>query len=219
MEYSDPFTKLVTGFLSDSLLPSKSSNSGYLPPSVPWDWVIQADELRGSALPVALIVCRHSAMADSARRANKIGLELGEDLGLGRIAVKDGLERLEAGGLVILDKKAGRKAVVKIQGCGNRVTKPRLGIPIPWTWVCKAAQCPTPALVVGLAAWRFASRKTLDSNFTIPLEGSTRKAKSLRRGARDLQANGLLDLQPSLPDCIRGKIRPKTDAIDRGKFE
>ena len=207
----DAFSDLKTGFLDGSLIPVATRPSIYLPPDVPWHWLVQADELRGSALPVSLMLLRMDSMAKSKGRVTKIGYDSGEVFCLGRIAVKEALDRLVAGGLISVEKRPGCKVLVKVRelkiGEGSPQKALLIGKPIPWGWVCEAAKAPTPSLIIGLAAWRYASRRNWEANIAInPLEGSTRSAKSLRRGARELQSRGLLCVLPSAPGFIRVKI-------------
>jgi len=207
----DPFSDLKTGFLDESLLPVTTHPANYLPPDAPWHWLVQADELRGSALPVSLVAFRMESMTQPHGYLTKIGYDSGEEFSLGRIAVKEALDRLVAGGLISVEKRPGCKVVVKVRelkiGEGTPQKALFIGKPIPWGWVCEAAKAPTPSLIIGLAAWRYASRRNWEANIAInPLEGSTRSAKSLRRGARELQSRGLLCVLPSAPGFIRVKI-------------
>ena len=98
MTSDDAFSDLKTGFLDGSLIPVATRPSIYLPPDAPWHWLVQADELRGSALPVSLMLLRMDSMAKSKGRVTKVGYDSGEEFCLGRIAVKEALDRLLAGG-------------------------------------------------------------------------------------------------------------------------
>ena len=132
-------------FLDESLNSCRNSPL-YLPPDAPWHWLVQADELRGSALPVSLLLLRMDSMAKSKGRVTKIGYDSGEEFSLGRIAVKEALDRLVAGGLISVEKRPGCKVVVKVRelevGEGTPQKALLIGKPIPWGGFAKPRKLP-----------------------------------------------------------------------------
>jgi hypothetical protein len=197
---SDPFADLITGF--PDCVPSESKPDSvvplhYLPSHLPWSWLTRADALGGSALAVGLIVFRNRSRTAPTDWPNRVGLEAGEPLGIGRRAVRLALTRLAETGLIEVESRLGRKAVVKIIDVPTPNDKPQFIFPrIPLDWIGLAARCPSPGLLLGLAAWRFGhmTREQGVSRFRIaPLEGSTRSTASLRLGLAGLEKAGLIE--------------------------
>lgn len=216
----DPFSNLQTGFPAEStsarVHPGRVSEKT-LPAKMPWLWLTRADELGGSALAVGLLALRNRAMTAPYGWPNRVGLESGEVMGVGRWAVRDGLKRLAAGGLIRYELAPGSKAVVEIlkhepetepeSSWIEYSSKSQFIFPrIPLAWINRAALCPTPALLLGLAAWRYDHMTKIagESRFALnPLAGSTRSTSALRRGLVALESAGLVELM----DAPRGFAR------------
>lgn len=221
----DPFGSLESGFPEKVPKPVRPLKIGYLPAQSPWLWLARADELGGSALAVGLIALRNHARTSPYGWPNRVGLDSGEPLGLGRRAVRQGLKRLADGGLIEVDTKAGRKPVVTIQDYPPALPDepPQyIHYRVPWPWICRATRCPTPALIVGLAAWRFdyMTRERGVSRFQIdPLSGSTRAAVALQRGLTALESAGLVELIDAPRGYARLRICKQIDTLKTGNSD
>lgn len=186
----------------------------FLPGNIPWYWLTRADQLGGSALPVALLVYRKDIMTKKNGRPNKIGHESGIPLGLGRSATRSGLKRLANGGLIELIRQPGSKVIVKIPKASldPPPNQKRLFIyqQIPWDWVCKAAQCSTPGLLTGLAAWKGLWLAQGDDSVKVrinPLSGSDRSPRELIRGFKAIEAAGLVEIIKMKAGVVTVRIR------------
>ena len=173
----------------------------FLPGNAPWDWLVAADELGGSALRLALVIYRKAVISRSSELTARVGLNDGEMFGMSSWGIREALNRLEDSGLVHVTRSPGRKAVVRIVLAGTTESDSQhrrfIRNPIPWGWLEKAARCTTPGLLVGLAVWRslYMSRSGDTTKIRIDhIEGSTRKAKELRRGLRALETAGLVQI-------------------------
>lgn len=222
----DPFSNLETGFPPERVHPpivATLKSEKTLPAKMPWYWLTRADELGGSALAVGLVVLRNHAMTAPYGWPNRVGLESGEIFGLGRKAVRHGLNRLADGGLIRYELKPGSKPVVDVlrvepakpgsDWLGHDLKLAFIFHRIPLDWISRAALCPTPALLAGLAAWRYDYMTDIpgESRFSIhPLAGSTRPGSAMKRGLVSLESAGLVELL----DAPRGYARLKI--IKRG---
>lgn len=173
----------------------------FFPGNSPWLWMTKADQLGGSSLPIALVIYRKQIMASAIGRQNKIGLESGEPFGVGRSATRDALERLTKAGLIKSSLKPGSKRIVTItqESLETLPGKKHLFIypQIPWDWICKAARCTTPGLLVGLAVWRafqMTPGEDLAQIRTDRLIESDRTAREIRRGMKALESSGLIEI-------------------------
>ena len=226
----DPFANLETSHPRDSVVKSgrvRLVPSRFLPARVPWEWLVLADNIGGSALAVGLIAFRNRARTAPYGWPNKIGLEAGADLGLGRWAIRNGINRLEKAGLIRVVWGSGKKAVVEILRekeqllVSDHPTEKDwkyqyIGPKIPWGWLCEAAQVPTPGLIFGLAAWRqeiFTFEPSISRVPINPLRGSNRSPKELKRGARDLDTAGLIELVEAQRNFVRVRILEQNSSV------
>lgn len=212
--------KLPYSGTKNGIIPQNPIPEEFLPGNIPWFWLTRADHLGGSALPVALLVYRKNIMTHKTGWSNKIGLESGLPMGLGRSATRNGLKRLAKGGLIELIRQPGSKPVVKI-------TKASLDPPpgqkrlfiyrqVPWDWVCRAAQCPTPGLLVGLAAWKglwLAQGDDVVKVCTNPLAGSERGTRELLRGFKAIEAAGLVKVVKIKAGIVTLRILSQADIL------
>ena len=220
---TDPFTGIESGFpltASSDRKPVRPVSDRYLPPKLPWAWLTHADFLGGSALAVGLIVHRNRAINAPFGWPNRVGLESGEPLGLGRKAVRLGLARLAETGLIRIEANAGRKAVVTILDLPTPDGRPQFVFPkIPLDWIGHAARTASPGLIVGLAAWRYDHMTQIpgESRFCIaPLLSSSRSTSSLTRGLAALEKAGLIERLPAPRGFARVRIVREPSG---GKFE
>ncbi len=219
----ESFNNLETSFpqdLAENQGKVRMVSSRFLPARVPWEWLLYADNIGGSALAVGLIILRNRARTAPYGWPNKIGLESGAELGAGRFAIRNGIKRLEDAGLIRVEWGVGKKAVVEILREREQLLasdQPSIkdwkyqyiGPRIPWEWLCKAAQVPTPGLIFGLAAWRhdvFTLEPSVSRVPINPLRGSNRSTKELKRGARVLDTAGLIELVETKGDFARVRI-------------
>jgi hypothetical protein len=82
------------------------SRGRFLRGPVPWEWIVQAARLRGSALSVGLMLWHKVGIA----RGQKVLFCLSQaaEMGLGKQAARRGLRALQAAGLVSVERKPGR---------------------------------------------------------------------------------------------------------------
>ncbi|MFM7593733.1 MAG: hypothetical protein ACKO85_18250, partial [Isosphaeraceae bacterium] len=114
---------------------------------------------------------------------------------------RQALDRLSEAGLIERRRDPGSKTLVKLT---QLAYEPPEGQPrryiykqIPWAWVCKAAKCPTPGLLVGLAVWKASCKPASESLVKIDLnqlEVPQRPTRSLLRGLKAIEAAGLVEL-------------------------
>lgn len=85
---------------------------GFVPP-IPWEWICKAARFSGKALQVALGLW----LLNGLRRGGKLKLHswVLEDLGVSSKRAGEALARLEAAGLVRVERKRGRLPVVEVQ--------------------------------------------------------------------------------------------------------
>jgi hypothetical protein len=209
----DPFADLVTGFPEVGPTQRKSHRAGsakFLHSKLPWAWLTHADALGGSALAVGLIVHRNRAINAPFGWPNRVGLESGEPLGLGRKAVRLGLARLAEAGLIRIEANAGRKAIVTILDVPTPEGRPQFIFPkIPLDWIGQAARTASPGLLVGLAAWRYDHMTDIpgESRFSIaPLQSSPRSTSALTRGLAALEKAGLIERLPAPRGFARVRV-------------
>ena len=209
----DPFADLETGFpdfIPSKAKPNRVASDRFLPSKLPWAWLTRADALGGSALAVGLVAFRNRARTAPYGWPNRVGLESGEVLGIGRWGVRQGLGRLAEAGLIRIEANAGRKAVVTILDVPTTDGRPQFVFPlIPLDWIAQAARTPSPGLLVGLAAWRYDHMTDIPGESRIciaPLQSSSRSTSSLARGLAALEKAGLIERLPAPRGFARVRI-------------
>jgi hypothetical protein len=89
---------------------------------IPWVWLCKANQLRGSALGVALALWYLAGLTSSKTMALTNGPL--RDLGIDRYAKRRGLAALESAGLVAVERKPGRNPVVTLREAADGEKKP-----------------------------------------------------------------------------------------------
>jgi hypothetical protein len=92
---------------------------------IPWVWLCKANQLRGSALGVALALWYLAGLTSSKTMALTNGPL--RDLGIDRYAKRRGLAALESAGLVAVERRRGRNPVVTLL---DVLAPPIAGIPV-----------------------------------------------------------------------------------------
>ena len=90
----------------------RSTTDLYFGGRVPWAWLAEAGRLPGKALQVAMVVRLVSSLEKTA--TVKLRQTLLTGIGVDRKSAYRGLAALESAGLVAVDRKRGRLAIVTI---------------------------------------------------------------------------------------------------------
>lgn len=95
-----------------SRIPRHRTGEKFLKGPIPLDWLSQAMKLPGKALHIADILWIYSGI----KRSAEIPLSLSrlKEFGITRTYAARALKSLEGAGLITVDRKQGRKAVVKL---------------------------------------------------------------------------------------------------------
>lgn len=92
--------------------PRPGPKEWFLKGPIPWNWLSRASMAGGKTLTVAVGLWFRAGLTKS--REVKLTKRVLFDLGLSRFAVYRGLLALEGAGLVVLDRRRGRKAIVTL---------------------------------------------------------------------------------------------------------